>query len=175
MTKIYLTFLLTIFISPELFGKVDPPNYDFNVKKFDLFMPGAKLTDIEKTYNNKELIFKKDGFLTYKFLIEQLRFKFPIFVQFKDGIALDFHARLPQYFLHNIFHQSLINKLGPQDIYKKVDEHAIYVWNNKNDLKHYYSGSCTITCFPIYYAVKQVKPKAKGSYKPLIEQFTMKH
>lgn len=166
--------LFILFFTSLAYAKVDPPNYDFSLKKFDLFMPGNKLVDIEKEYKEKEVVFNKNGFITYKFSIEQLRFKFPILVQFKDGVVLDFHARLPQYFLHDIFHQSLINRLGVQDIYKKVDEHAVYIWKNKKDLNHYYSGACTITCFPIFYAVKKTKPDALGNYKPLIDQFTSK-
>jgi hypothetical protein len=151
-------------------GKVDPPNYDFSVTKFDLFMPGKKLVDIEKKYPKKELAWKQANYIVYKFYIEHIRYKFPILVQFKQGIVTDFHARLPQYFLHDIFHQSLINRLGKQDIYKKREEQAVYIWNNKNQAKHIYAGACTITCFPIFYAVEQLKVKAVGKYQSILNK-----
>jgi hypothetical protein len=152
-------------------AKVEPPNYDFSVNKFQLFMPGKKLADIEKVYKFKELTFKNSSFITYKFYVEHIRYRFPIYVQFNNNIVTDFFARLPQYFLHDIFHQSLINRIGPQDVYKKVDEHAVYVWKNKDGLKHSYSGTCTITCFPLYYSVREAKSKFKGNFVPLIKKF----
>jgi hypothetical protein len=168
MRKILIS-LIFIF-SFSLHAKVDPPNYDFSLDKFESFMPGKKLEDIEKEYKFKELTFKNGKFLTYKFYISHIRYKFAIFVQFQDGVVVDFMARLPQYFLHDIFHQSLINRIGAQDVYKRVEEHAVYIWKDKNGLRHDYSGACTITCFPIYYAVRTNKLPVKGSYKPLIIQ-----
>ena len=163
-----IAFHLTVF-SLMAEAKVDPPNYDFSLNKFQLFMPGSLLTEIEKKYKFKEVIFKNGPFVTYKFYIEHIRYRFALLAQFKDGKVVDFYARLPQYFLHNIFHQSLINRLGPQDKYKKVDEHAVYIWNNKNNLKHIYSGACTITCFPIFYAVKPVT-KNNNNYKAVVDR-----
>lgn len=156
------------------FPEVEPPNYDFSVKKFDVFMPGQSLNNIEKQYKNKELVFKDDQYLTYKFYIEHIRYKFFILVQFQKGIVTDFHARLPQYFLHDIFHQSLIKKIGTQDIYKKKEEQAIYIWNNKNNMKHIYTGACTITCFPIYYSVRGLNQKATGEFKTILDRLEAK-
>lgn len=167
------TFFTIFFLSApqqKALAKVDPPNYNFSVDKFQLFMPGKSLAEIEKSYKFKEVVFKDDQFITYKFYIEHIRYRFALLAQFKDGKVTDFHARLPQYFLHNIFHQSLINRLGPQDQYKKVNEHAIYIWKNKNNQKHIYSGACTITCFPIFYAVKPVTHQYGGDYKAVIDR-----
>lgn len=167
-------FLITYFLVHFNFAisKVDPPNYDFSLNKFDVFMPGNKLGDIEKVYKNKELVFKENQFVTYKFYVSHLRYKFATIVQFQNGIVTDFYARLPQYFLHDIFHQSLINKIGKQDIFKNVDEHSIYIWKNKNNLKHFYAGMCTITCFPIYYSVKYASKDLGSNYKSLIKKFS---
>ena len=151
--------------------KVDPPNYDFSVDKFQDFMPDKRIADIEKKYKGKEVIFKSGAFVSYKFYIEHVRYRFPIIVQSISGVVTDFHARLPHYFLHDVFHQSLINRLGKQDFYKKSEESALYIWKNNKNIKHIYSGTCTITCFPIFYAVKKVEHKYGGSYKSLIEKF----
>jgi hypothetical protein len=133
-------------------------------------MPGKKLAEIIKTYKYKEVIFKSDQYITYKFYVAHIRYKFSILVQFNNGVVTDFHARLPQYFLHDIFHQSLINRLGPQDIYKKKEEQAIYIWKNKKNMRHHYTGACTITCFPIYYAVKQLGNNTNGEFKSILER-----
>ena len=133
-------------------------------------MPGAKLSDIEKVYKDKKLVIKDGEYSTYQFMVEHIRYKFSVMAQFQNGKVLDFHARLPQYFLHDIFHQSLINKLGTQDVYKKVEEQAVYIWNNKNNNKHYYSGGCTITCFPIYYGVIKLGNQTTGEFKSIMDR-----
>lgn len=148
---------------------MDPPNYDFSLDQFEYFLPGKKIEEIEKKFGKKELSFSHGKYKTYQFYIEQIRYKFIILVQTKDEVVTDFHARLPNYFLHDIFHQSLINRYGDQDIYKKVEESAVYIWKNKNGLNHYYSGACTITCFPIFYSVTKNMNKESG-YKTLIER-----
>ena len=173
MTK-YLAFILLFFFLKDSTAKVDPPNYDFSVDKFQLFMPGKSLTDIEKVYKTKELVFKQNQFKTYKFFVEHIRYRFPIFVQFKGDTVTDFHARLPAYFLHDVFHQSLINRLGKQDLYKKIDEQAVYIWKNKSGNKHIYSGGCSITCYPIFYAVKPVEHQNGSGYESLLEKFQNK-
>ena len=137
-------------------------------------MPGSPLLNIEKEYPLKELVFKSESFKTYKFQIEHIRYRFPILVQFHKDIVTDFHAKLPSYFLHDIFHQSLINRIGVQDVYKKVEEQAIYIWNNKKNRKHYYSGACTITCFPIFYAVQNLDQKLPEDYIPLLQKLKLK-
>lgn len=137
-------------------------------------MPGNFMQDIDKVYPKKELVFKTEQFVTYKYYISHIRYKFPILVQFHKGKVTDFHAKLPQYFLHDIFHQSLINRIGKQDIYKKIEEQAIYIWKNKNGKRHYYAGACTITCFPIYYAVKNLDQILPQEYQSLIQQLKIK-
>lgn len=158
-----LTFLL---LTKTVYPKVDPPNYDFSLNKFDEFMPGKTLS----AENQKGLTFNNNGFKTYKIYIEHIRYKFPLFVQTKNNVVTDFFARLPSYFLHDIFHQSLINRLGNQDVYKKVEEQAVYVWKNKNNMRHFYSGGCSITCYPIYYSVKTNDEKFGANFKPLIQK-----
>lgn len=161
-------FLSLLFLTNTLSAKVEPPNYNFSLNKFDEYMPG----NILPKEKQKHLTFNKNGFKTHKIYIEHIRYKFPLFVQTKDNKIVDFFARLPAYFIHDLFHQSLINKLGNQDVYKKVEEQAVYVWKNKNNLRHYYSGACSITCFPIYYAVKISGNTFGKDYIPLIEQLS---
>jgi hypothetical protein len=91
-----------------------------------------------------------------------------VIVQSQEGKILDMFAKLPSYFLHDVFHQSLINRFGKQDEYKKYGEEAIYKWT-KSPLTHVYSGACTITCFPIFYTVFPTDQKTERPFTPLIE------
>jgi hypothetical protein len=168
-------FLLLIMSLPFYsYSKVEPPNYDFSLDAFELFMPGKKLEEINKIYKFSEIIFKESGFITYKYYVEHIRYRFPILVQTQNGIVTDFYARLPHYFLHDIFHQSLINRLGKQDHYQKTEESALYIWKNKNNNQHIYSGACTITCFPLYYSVVPIEKSRPASLKPLIKRLQEK-
>lgn len=170
-----LLSIIYLLVSTTSFAKVDPPNYDFSLDSLQKFMPDSKIVEIDKTYKGKkEVIFKQGAFITNKYYVEHLRYKFAILVQSVNGVVTDFHARLPHYFLHDIFHQSLINRYGDQDFYKKTEESAIYIWKNEKNIKHVYSGTCTITCFPIFYAVQKVKHNFGGSYKSLLEKLSKK-
>lgn len=150
------------------YSKVDPPNYDFSLDQLKPFMPGQSLKKALKGQEKVEMIRKEKGLEVRKIYIEHIRYKFPLLIQSKDDVITDFYARLPAYFLHNIFHQSLINRLGDQDVYKKLEEQAVYVWKNKKGNNHIYSGACSITCFPVYYTVFQVKDAPKG-FAPLVK------
>jgi len=170
MNKFYLflIYFSTCFYTAK--AAVEPPNYEFSIETLQLFMPDQKFDEIQKKYQKYETLYNKNGFKILKFNVEQIRYKFPVLVQFKNDIVTDMHARLPTYFLHNIFHQTLINKLGAQDLYKKIEEQALYIWKNKQNLKHSYFGSCTITCFPVYYSVEKVDHEFGSQYQSIINR-----
>jgi hypothetical protein len=148
-------------------AKVEAPNYDFSLDTLADFFPKKAVSDAEKKYGKAESMGNKNGVETVKFNVAHIRYKFPVIVQSKEGKILDFFARLPSYFLHDMFFQSLVNRMGKQNEYKKVGEEAVYVWE-KDGLKHVYSAACTITCFPVFYSVS---PSGKTpGFKSLIEQ-----
>ena len=136
-------------------AKVDPPNYDFSVETLSDFFPGKKISELEGKYGGSTTMSKDRGGSTKKFYVSHIRYKFPVLVQEKDGLVQDFFARLPSYFLHDIFLKSLQDKLGKQSDYKKTGEEAFYVWKDK-DFKYVYSAACTITCFPIFFSGEPV-------------------
>ncbi len=140
------------------------------------FHPKASLKALNAKYKKSEVVDDKGEIKTIKYYIAHKRYKFPVYIQVKGDDILDFFAKLPSYFLHDVFHQSLINRLGKQDEYFKKEANAVYQWNNKDGIKHIYSGGCSITCFPIYYSAIIVKPK-KGltGHRPLIEKFLQKN
>ncbi len=157
-------------ISSSSIGKVEPPNYDFSLNAFELFKPDKSMSAIKKEYGKGEPIFKSGIFITTKFYVAHNRYRFPILVQSTGDKVTDFYARLPAYFLHDIFHQSIINRIGKQDKYYKAEEQALYIWKNKKNLNYVYSGACSITCFPVYYAVYKDKYQYGNRYKPLIKK-----
>ena len=87
-----------------------------------------------------------------RFYVKQLRYRFSVMVQIEGNKVVDFFATLPSYFLHDVFHQSLINRLGKQTRYFYQENSAVYLWKNKKGIDFIYRATCTITCFPIYLA-----------------------
>ena len=166
MFKIFLTFIflpILIFVNTAK-AKVTPKNYDFTFDKFKTFYPGKTLEEVKKVYKKVELI-KKSTTELYRTEITHVRYKFPIYFQIKDGAIIDFYARLPNYFIHDIFHQSLINRFGKQDKFLNKDGTSFYVWKKADRLKITYSGTCTITCFPVFvHGIKPTKDSLRESF-----------
>jgi hypothetical protein len=153
-------------------AKIDPPNYNFSVDALEVFQPNKMFKDIEAKYGKGELIEDSQEMKTYKFYVAHIRYKFPVYVQIYKKKSLGFFAKLPTYFLHDLFHQSLINRFGKQDSYFKKELSAIYQWKNKDGIKHTYNGSCTITCFPVYYAAALAVPPEIEGYQTILKKFT---
>jgi hypothetical protein len=124
-------------------AKVEAPNYDFSLDALNEFFPEKQISSLEAKYGRPETMNDEGGIKTLKYYVSHIRYKFPVMVQAKDGVIVDFFARLPSYFLHDIFFQSLVNRYGKQTTYKKTGEEAFYIWK-QNALKHIYSASCTI-------------------------------
>ena len=140
---------LLLFASPLGQGKISPPNYNFSLDQLQSFYPGNSLQDIRQKHGTGTLY--APGL--HRFAISHQRYRFPLFLQVRDNRSVGFWATLPTYFLHDVFHQSLINRYGKQDQYLKKENSAVFIWNNANGLKIIYSGQCTITCFPNYLGV----------------------
>jgi len=155
---IILSYLGLIF--QPLNAKVKAPNYEFKYETFLDFYPGKAIEAVKKKYGTTD---------DDRFIVKSKQYQFTVLTQNKDGVIFDFFARLPSYFLHDVFFQSLVNRLGKQDIYHKVGEEAFYVWN-KNDFKHVYSAACTITCFPIFYTVMPIQ---KNGQTPQIDKMNL--
>ncbi|WP_412473781.1 hypothetical protein [Halobacteriovorax sp. YZS-1-1] len=151
LTSSYILLSFCIFINTAK-AKVEEPNYNFTFDKFKPFHPGQKLSDIQKEYKAMRLINNGELVKTYEIQIRHQNYFFPVFVHIKnsDNTVLDFYARLPNYFLHNTFHQSLINRYGKQDQFLNRDGTSVYIWKDEENKRVTYSGACTITCFPIY-------------------------
>lgn len=161
--------LLIIFFSSSVHAKVDPKNYNFSADTLADFFPGKTLAEIETKYGKAEIMRDRDDIKMLRFWVSQLRYKFPVIVQAQNGAVLDMFARLPSYFLHDMFHHTLIQRWGKQTFYKRVDEEAYYRWDDAEKTMHY-SASCTITCFPIYFSVAPAKDKAPGGFVSQHEQ-----
>ena len=154
MFKLFIILPCLILMFQPLNAKVEAPNYNFSLDSLNDFFPDKSSSALESKYGKPEVMSEERGLKTLKFYVAHVRYKFPVIVQERDGVITDFFARLPSYFLHDLFFQSLVNRYGKQTTYKKTGEEAFYTWN-KTPLKHIYSASCTITCFPIFYAVEK--------------------
>ena len=142
-------------------AKVEAPNYHFNLDSLNDFFPNKPITEVEKKFGKGEIVNETAGLRTIKFVVKEARYQFPVIVQIQNEEVSDFFARLPSYFLHDVFFQSLVNRLGKQTSYKKIGEEAYYTWDLK-PLKHVYSAACTITCFPIFYSVHPIEMKGES-------------
>lgn len=161
------TLWLLFLLFPTLtIAKVEAPNYQFKLETLDPFYPQKNLANIPSSFNKPENV-NSSGLK--KYLVKELRYNFPVLVQEREGVILDFFARLPSYFLHDVFFQSLVNRLGKQKTYKKIGEEAFYIWE-KDNLKHIYSAACTITCFPIFYTVHPIEIPPERAFTPLLKQ-----
>ncbi len=162
MFKLILNILpcLIIMFQP-LNAKVESPNYKFDLERLSDFFPDKQSSGLESKFGKGELMSDEGGVQTLKYVVKDKHYQFPVLVQVKDGVIEDFFARLPSYFLHDVFFQSLVNRNGKQTTMKKTGEEAYYVWD-AGQLKHIYSAACTITCFPIFYAVEKKDAPTKS-------------
>jgi hypothetical protein len=133
-------------------AKVEAPNYNFDLETLSLFFPGGSVSEIDSKFKKREVMGSENGVKIIKYTVNETKYNFVVFIQEKEGKVEDFFARLPSYFLHDVFFQSLTNRYGKQTTYKRTHEEAFYTWDAP-PLKHVYSASCTITCFPIFYTV----------------------
>lgn len=156
MLKQHLILPWLLFIFQPLNAKVEAPNYNFSIETLENFYPDKKIADAQTKFGKPEEMSSKGEIQTLKFMVAQIRYKFPVIVHVKEGVIEDMFAKLPSYFLHDLFFQSIVNRLGKQTEYKKTMEEAFYVWKTK-DFKYIYSASCTITCFPIFYSVERIE------------------
>ena len=175
IVKLFTILLsLSIFVNSP-FSKVEKPNYDFSLKALEVFKPGNTYQQIKEKYGKGELIKINGDMEQYRFYVAHIRYKFSVYIQTFKGTVLDFYAVLPSYFIHDIFFQSIINKFGAQDSYTKKHNNAVYIWNNKSNVRYIYSGSCTITCFPLYFTAMLIElPSAAGAHRPMLEQLRKK-
>lgn len=146
-----ISYFLIFFLTPVFIShaKVDAYNYNFSLDQLRPFYPGNRISDIKDLV----ILTKKDGYSLGRTEIVYQRYKFFVYIQANQGVILDFFARLPSYFLHDLFHQALINRLGKQTSYIKKESAALYTWKTSDGLTHYYQGTCTINCFPEFYSV----------------------
>lgn len=165
-----LRALFTVFMASSLCVKghsqVQAPNYNFSLDQLEKFLPNTPLDQLVEEFGPGEDI-KLPGAkaIIKRYYVAHIRYKFPVFVQIQNDRIIDMFARLPSYFLHDVFHQSLINRYGKQQSYLNRDEHAVYQWKRENGMVHTYAGACAITCFPIYYTVAPAQAQAPSLFE----------
>ena len=158
MLKLLTIFACLLLFDQPLKARNGAPNYNLVIESLSDFYPGKKLEDVEKAHGKGEITNDKGGVQTKKFLVSKNGLSFPVLVQFKDDVVIDFFVRFASSLPHNDFHKAFLKSLGPQSSYKPGNGDALYTWV-KTPLKHTYSAACTITCFPIFYAVQKIEPE----------------
>lgn len=144
-------------------AKVEAPNYHFSIDEFNSYLPGKV---VEPSSGQIQTLKKTSTTLLLKTDIKKERYHIPLFITVEKNQIIDMYARLPSYFLHDVFFDSLIKKYGKQTKYQKKDEHAIYTWE-REDLFITYSAACTITCFPIFLSIASQQNKKKSLLQQL--------
>ena len=162
-------FLFVYLYTDKSFSKVVPPNYGFTLEDLQDFSPGKNFSEIEKKWGKAEFYLKNKKLKIYKIHLIKKSFRFPLYLQVFDEKIIEFYAKLPSYFSHDLFLKELIKTHGKQNEYFKQNNLAIYEWKKEDNLKLIYSGSCTITCFPIYYQVSWTKiPEGPEKYDNIL-------
>ncbi len=158
LLRLTVCFSFAQLLYPSIsFGKVDPQNYNFSLDQLADFGPDKTMEEIQSKFGKGDPIFKDAKTQTLKFYMTHIRYRFPVFVTFFESKSIGYFARLPSYFLHDVFHQSLINRFEKQDIYTKKDNAAVYIWKNEKGVRYTYQGQCTITCFPMYLQMEKLE------------------
>ncbi len=165
-------FIVLVAVSNSIcFAQIKPPNFEFKLEMLDPFLPNqSSKAQLDEKFGEPVAQFKEGAFQTYRYQVIDKLYRFNIIVQFYQNKVADFHASLPNYFLHDVFHQSLIARYGMQQHYLNVDEHSVYLWNKDKDLKIVYGSACTITCFPLYLSISLNGTKKPPGHKSLLER-----
>ena len=147
---------------------VEAPNFNFNLDNLAVFLPRQKLTDLDQKFT-PQILQTRGAYRWQKYLITQPRYQIKVLAQAWQDQVADFFAPLPSFFSHDVFLQALINLLGPVQKMDKQGEEAVYLWE-QDQLRHIYAAACTITCFPVYYTVIDLRVPPQEAYQPLWER-----
>jgi len=122
----------------------------FKFEIIENFFPDKKL-------NEKQLKNSIGKLKQYTLVEEKINFENFTFSGFvaadNNGIIHEVIFRLPTYFLHDSFYQSLINRFQKPSKYHLKSEQASYEWEKPYFI--HYEATCTITCFPIFLLVSK--------------------
>ncbi len=149
MKKLLLFFCLSF----QLFAETTIKESNFSLDRLMPFFPNSDFLKVKEGHPDFLTVSSESGPKIIRISYKSSGYLLPIYIHEKDNKVVDFFIRLPSYFVHDLFHQSLINKFGKQDSYFTSGQNALYLWNNKEGNRHIYAATCTITCFPIYYTV----------------------
>ena len=162
----FIFLCLSVFVNVQ--AKVIPPNYNFSLDNFNQLMPGSNFGTIQEKFGTGELMSRRNSTNVFRVYVAHARYRFPVMIQVYNNKVIDFVANLPSYFIHDVFHQGLINRHGKQNQYKNIGEQSVYIWDDVDGNKHVYYGACAITCFPVYYAIMTNNPPKIPRYLPIL-------
>jgi hypothetical protein len=165
--SLLLPHLLSLIFS--IHAEITPPNYDFTLKSIDNFTPGKNIEEVKKE-NPKFDVFSDNGSQKIlRFKLKRTNYTLDLYTQVKKDIITDVFVRLPQFFIHDLFLADLQKKWKKQDRFVRHDRTAVYVWLNKDNTNIVYSGSCSITCFPLFLEIVSTDKSVEPMYVKLNE------
>lgn len=166
MLKLFIFFFI---LKTPLHAAVKPAQEYFNLDTLKPFYPGINFLESDLSKYNGRLIKTQNQTKMYRLDMKHANYAFPIFLQVQQDRVVDLYVTLPTYFLHDVFHQSLINRYGKQDRYQLLNGTAYYVWEKNPQQTIHYSATCTITCFPIFFTIFNSSVLTSPE-KPLIKE-----
>lgn len=164
------TFLLIIFSSLNLIhAKITPPNYDFTLQTVESFFPSKSVEDIKKNFPKFQTMEDNGDSKILKIKVVKKEYSFEVYIQSKKDVVTDAYFKMPQYFNHDQLLKMLQDKWKKQDKFKNKDRSSLYVWFNRDQQNILYHGSCSITCFPVFFEVVSSDPSVTPLYKKFNE------
>ena len=147
---------------------VDAPNFNFNFDSLKDFFPRQDLATLDQKFT-PQVLQANGAYRWQKYQLTHPRYQIKILAQAWQDKVADFFAPLPSFFSHDLFLQALIKRLGPAQKMAKQGEEAAYFWE-QDQLRYIYAAACTITCFPVYLTVIDLRIPPQDAYQPLWER-----
>lgn len=169
MKHLFQIFLLVITLQAvtesDIQAEIKTPNYDFTLSSLELFFPGKTLEIALKSQPKSDLFEDRGDEKVYRFKLLRAGYVLDVYTQVKKDLIVDMYVRLPQHFIHDQMLADLQKRYKKQDHFIRKDLSALYVWKNRDGLNLIYHGSCSITCFPMFFEVVKASPDIVPFYQ----------
>lgn len=164
--KIFICVTFLSFYQSKIFAEIVPPNYKFELKLLERFLPGNDYTKLEADKTLSLIPFEKNGdnqiiqtkLISSHYIIE-------IYLQINSGQITSSFIKFPQHFSHDQLLDQLQKQYKKQDQFTRKDMSALYTWNNREGKNILYHGTCTISCFPLFIEFVQSDGKSTTLYQ----------
>jgi hypothetical protein len=152
----------------------------YQLSELSSFKIGQSLTKLKlelSTLNFKK-IKTNDDYHLYKvyFPLGKTLWRSTVYLQIKNDVLIDLLVSFPSDFQHDLIHIELRAMLGTEKEFFKRNQSSLYLWENQEKIIHLYEATCTLTCFPVYWATWDQNQKDKlkeEGYKTILESLNL--